>query len=630
MRTMTRVIAHLALIAVAASGCKEGGPPPPPPPTYTISGKVSGLVVQGIAVMLTGATAATTTTDAIGSYSFPGLANGTYDLVPGLTGGYVFSPDGIRVTVNGADATGQDFTITGAFRIVGTVSGAAASGVTVALSGSLARTTVIAGSGEYSFAGLHNGSYTVTPSLFSFAFDPPNRSVVVNGADVLAQHFIAAGPGVVEYVPGSARKVCQLTGDEDRDMDLRLPDGTPPMTSNRTRSRYGVWGADLGYPVEHGGGLYLLFGDTEGLQGDALSPVVETEVPTVFLDSIAYTTDADPDDCLALDFIADPGAPSPVYLPPQVDPRSYPSGVTPVGHGGGRVPASGFSANGNFYVIFARFLSGPEQRSVLARISTGDLDAGRLDAFQYVHEISRRDPADPSTFGKGKFINISPVVVNASELPGLRLDAGKKALLLFGSGEYRNSNPYLAFVPLDMVEDRSAWRYLEGLDGGSVPVWGTDEAAAIPLFDLKRDPVTNADCIGELSVTRNAFLDAWLMLYNCWGIPPGIRFQVAPEPWGPWSTTTQVLFEPRQDLGYRHFIHEPGYDTAVDPWTLTAPLYPAGPSRQGEYGGAYGPYVLNRFTIGQPLRSTTLYFVLSTWNPYQVVLMKSTLRITYP
>jgi hypothetical protein len=43
-------------------------------------------------------------------------------------------------------------------------------------------------------------------------------------------------------------------------------------------------------------------------------------------------------------------------------------------------------------------------------------------------------------------------------------------------------------------------------------------------------------------------------------------------------------------------------------------------------GGAYAPYVVERWTkiTGSEL---SLYYVLSTWNPYVVVLMKSRLQI---
>jgi hypothetical protein len=50
------------------------------------------------------------------------------------------------------------------------------------------------------------------------------------------------------------------------------------------------------------------------------------------------------------------------------------------------------------------------------------------------------------------------------------------------------------------------------------------------------------------------------------------------------------------------------------------------------HGGAYAPYMIERWTRVRP-RSTEdgeldIYYVLSTWNPYVVVLMTSRLRIT--
>ena len=45
--------------------------------------------------------------------------------------------------------------------------------------------------GNYSFTGLANGSYTVTPSKTGYTFSPANQSVTVNGANVTAVNFTA-------------------------------------------------------------------------------------------------------------------------------------------------------------------------------------------------------------------------------------------------------------------------------------------------------------------------------------------------------------------------------------------------------------------------------------------------------
>lgn len=43
-------------------------------------------------------------------------------------------------------------------------------------------------------------------------------------------------------------------------------------------------------------------------------------------------------------------------------------------------------------------------------------------------------------------------------------------------------------------------------------------------------------------------------------------------------------------------------------------------------GGEYGPYEFSHFATGTD-QSTTIYFTMSTWNPYEVVLMKASLRL---
>jgi len=58
----------------------------------------------------------------------------------------------------------------------------------------------------------------------------------------------------VELVPGSVRKICQLTGERDRQRNAD--------TLNRTETRFGLIGTDLGASFEHDGRLWFLFGDT--------------------------------------------------------------------------------------------------------------------------------------------------------------------------------------------------------------------------------------------------------------------------------------------------------------------------------------------------------------------------------
>src|SRR6266403_572240 len=165
----------------------------PPPPTYSISGTVSGAVLSGVTINLTGTSTGTATTDGSGNYSFAGLSNGTYTVTPTKTG-YTFTPANLSVTVSSANVPGQNFTSVAVptYSISGTGSGSITSGVTVTLAGTSTGTTTTDGSGNYSFLGLPNGNYTVIPSKASYTFTPSSQGVTISGANVSAVNFTAA------------------------------------------------------------------------------------------------------------------------------------------------------------------------------------------------------------------------------------------------------------------------------------------------------------------------------------------------------------------------------------------------------------------------------------------------------
>jgi hypothetical protein len=64
-----------------------------------------------------------------------------------------------------------------------------ASGATVTLSGAATASTSVDAAGNYSFIGLPNGSYTVTPTKTGFTFTPPSQTVTINGANATAINF---------------------------------------------------------------------------------------------------------------------------------------------------------------------------------------------------------------------------------------------------------------------------------------------------------------------------------------------------------------------------------------------------------------------------------------------------------
>jgi len=162
--------------------------------TYSISGTLSPAALgSGVTVALSGAAGATTTTDSSGNYVFSGLVNGSYTLTPTMSGTIV-TPTSQTVTVSGASITGVNFAVlVPTWSISGTITPAANGvGATVTLSGAASATTTADASGNYSFSGLANGSYTVTPSKAGFTFSPASTAVTINGANQTAINFTAS------------------------------------------------------------------------------------------------------------------------------------------------------------------------------------------------------------------------------------------------------------------------------------------------------------------------------------------------------------------------------------------------------------------------------------------------------
>ena len=76
----------------------------------SLSGTVSGAVVQNVTISLSGANTGSALTDVNGKFSFTGLAAGTYTLTPSFAG-HAFSPVSSTVTTtSGTDVTVSNFT----------------------------------------------------------------------------------------------------------------------------------------------------------------------------------------------------------------------------------------------------------------------------------------------------------------------------------------------------------------------------------------------------------------------------------------------------------------------------------------------------------------------------------------
>ena len=176
---------------------------------YDLSGRVT-LGGAGLAGVTVRAGSRSGTTDGSGNYVITGLVNGTYPVIPSLSG-YTFSPTSRNATINGANVTGVNFAASVVtYSASGTVrqGGSGLANVTVTIG---SRSAVTGSAGTYVVQGLPNGSYTAVPTRAGYTFTPASRPVTINGAPVSGIDFSAvpftvsgASPSVGPTAGGTA------------------------------------------------------------------------------------------------------------------------------------------------------------------------------------------------------------------------------------------------------------------------------------------------------------------------------------------------------------------------------------------------------------------------------------------
>jgi hypothetical protein len=285
-------------------------------------------------------------------------------------------------------------------------------------------------------------------------------------------------------------------------------------------------------------------------------------------DALAWTESTDPAKIM-------------LHFYPAKDGKWLPLTVPGIKQGAFEIPSGGVSIAGTMYVVCTTDHS--EEKVMGRSVFASSHDDGRT--FKMLYELSRT-----------KFINVS------------FWPAGDW-LYIYGSGAYRKSNVCLARVRPTDIRDRSKLEYFGGTGRNGAPRWSPHERDAVPLFQHHQ--------IGEFSVSHLKPVKRYVMLYNA-AEPRGITLRSAKAPWGPWSEGT-VLFEPGRDNGYGHFMHisskgKKKTDALSDP------------KRDDEWGGEYGPYIMSRYTSGAE-GHCRIYYTMSTWNPYQVMVMQSDLKL---
>lgn len=182
-----------------------------------------------------------------------------------------------------------------------------------------------------------------------------------------------------------------------------------------------------------------------------------------------------------------------------------------------------------------------------------------------VYPGSVRTPG-PDSIAEAQYV---PGNENFQQGAFLRPGAGDSYLYSFGTPSGRSGSAYVARIFPRSVPDLTKYEY-----------WNSDKAAWVPGDPAAATPVIPGP-VGELSAQYNTYLKQYLVLY-CNGFNDVVA-RTAPAPQGPWSPEQLIV-----------------------------------PSTQIP-GGIYAPF-LHPWSTGKEL-----YFNLSLWSAYNVMLMKTVL-----
>jgi hypothetical protein len=454
------------------------------------------------------------------------------------------------------------------------------------------------------------------------------------------------------YILGSSMKLQQITGDCDwAQWDATIADRRPicNLTISQTALKADVLGAPLGASFEHDGKLIFLFADTIGAtigNGDE-NAYYPTWVSFFNLfkwnagDPIAWSYTRRAEDGLAVNFFLDGDHALPVQPPQQPDGEI-------VDMGPDDFPGAGISLDGKIYIVcMTGTVSSAENSGVGADYSN---DRSVLIGFDERDQRFSSGRTISKVANGGHFVYTGLHEATPELLENPSVDFTEPMVLMFGVGTYWNSNVYLSIIPKSEFwsgvdqNGNSGTRYFKGLDVYGRPSWSERESDANPVV-VDLDP--SKPTIGNFSVNYSPELGLWLMTFSG-GLhsrpTAGVYFTYATKPWGPWSKP-QLIFNDCRDHGLGNFIRY-YYETSPDNFCPSAmpsgpnpapngagPTGPTiGPQTSNDpfttLGSGFSPQMIERFTEieGDTLK---IFYNISTWNPYAVVLMESDFMISH-
>jgi hypothetical protein len=293
-------------------------------------------------------------------------------------------------------------------------------------------------------------------------------------------------------------------------------------------------------------------------------------------------------------------------------------------------------------------------------------------------EIARQDPTAPAsyhevaTLATNKFINstVRTVARFGGHRRGSDYGRGTRALLWWGRPGFstapgREAELYLLWQRLPFKRAaggavRFRPKYFAGVDRKSgEPRWTRRESKALPLAldgavggsPHEVLPIQNQMAISWVGDP----LDSWVMIYGGDladylladpatarpGPAPGsIRIRFADHPWGPWTPPVPLLAPGSPSItgdpyGPGGILFHPAcvddgasVCAASDPSRPPDAFLPGCPElgRTFDAGRFYGANVIDSYTRPDGAGGVDVFWNVSTWNPYAVVLVRSNLR----
>jgi len=265
------------------------------------------------------------------------------------------------------------------------------------------------------------------------------------------------------------------------------------------------------------------------------------------------------------------------------------------------VPTGGFADGGVAFLFYAGQVELAPTRATIGYLARWDTPGVGAPTYEVVREI---DALQGGALG-GHFVQIAPVVRDG-------------VVALFGTGDYRRSGVHLARVDLDALatgDGTELWDPVASQWRVAADLAQPEREAVQPVFE-------GHDGVGELSVMRLEDPDVLLAMYqrelhDAGGaiVDNRVVLRVATAPEGPWSDALTIV-----DMA----------DPAFQATHCCGVTCPGEQVLHCESAGLYGVYLVPAVSVGaEPggARVLELPFLASTWDPYNVVLFTTTVRL---